>query len=144
MNTQERQLRKELINLCIDLSVKVLVDAPCGDVFWMQDVWEKMSGIVQVYIGCDPNLDIIEENKAHYEMEITIPKVWFEQLDIVNETLPACDMLFCGTFFGSYSTQQRRKILTNFKETRIKHFVTISDGKVKLWTKDEVNNVVSG
>lgn len=81
------QLRSSLPGLFRDLGVTSLLDAPCGDFHWMQQV--DLDGIA--YLGVDIVPELIASNAARFGS----PARTFAVLDLVTDTLPTVDLIFC-------------------------------------------------
>ena len=84
---QTRIIIKELPALFRDLGVSTLLDIPCGDFHWMNQVISD--GID--YIGADIVDELIQNNKRKYERR----NVSFRSLDIIEDELPRVDLVFC-------------------------------------------------
>ena len=70
-----------------ELGARSMLDVPCGDFAWMQRV--DLADVI--YLGGDIVEPLIEENRKKYESE----QVHFQRLDIVNDPLPAVDLVLC-------------------------------------------------
>lgn len=79
------ELRKALPDLVRRLGVRTVLDAPCGDFFWMKE----LVGFAERYIGVDVVPDIVEANRRSW------PAVDFRCLDITTEDLPPSDLILC-------------------------------------------------
>lgn len=86
MASTER-LRAALPGLFERYQVKTLIDAPCGDWFWMQAV--DLTGIT--YVGADISGGLIADNQARFAR----PGVSFRHLDITSDPLPSGDLFLC-------------------------------------------------
>ncbi len=93
-----KSLREWLIKKIKDLNIKNVVDAPCGDFHWMQDVIKNVN---VNYVGLDIVDALIVSNNKSYRNENTI----FETKDICNDKIPNCDLLIVRDclFHLSYS-----------------------------------------
>lgn len=80
--TEIRDLLPGLLN---ELGVRSLLDLPCGDFHWMQNV--DLPGVQ--YIGADVVRTIIDDNRSRF------PDRDFRQLDLITENLPTVDAIFC-------------------------------------------------
>lgn len=90
-------------------AVQSLLDAPCGDFSWMQEVVPA----VKQYVGVDIVPDLIARNTALYRRA----GVSFVCADIVADSLPAADLILCRDCFIHLSTRLIRKALINFRST---------------------------
>ncbi len=73
-------IRRELPALLGDLGATSLLDLPCGDFHWMQNI--DLAGID--YIGGDVVGELVERNQAQQARD----GVRFCKLDLVHDTLP--------------------------------------------------------
>ena len=119
--TRTAALRAALPRVFAQYGVKTLLDAPCGDWFWMQTV--DLTGID--YIGADISGSLIEENTARFARD----GVRFLHLDITSDPLPASDMLLCRDCLFHLKFWLRWKFFDNFCR---------SDGRYLMLTIDHV------
>ncbi|AOY97561.1 hypothetical protein BKK79_37115 (plasmid) [Cupriavidus sp. USMAA2-4] len=80
-------LRRELPYLLREFNIRSLLDVPCGDFNWMQQV--DLSSIR--YIGADIVPEIVERNRAAHAGA----QVQFEHLDLITSPLPKVDAVLC-------------------------------------------------
>lgn len=80
-------LRGVLPGILCKLGVRRVLDAPCGDFNWMQEV--DLYGIQ--YIGCDASVENIQAAYRRADMD-------FRQMDIITEDLPPADAMLCRDF----------------------------------------------
>ena len=105
------KLRAHLPNLLIKYNVKTLVDAPCGDYFWMS----KTNLSLDKYIGIDIVEELIEKNRKQFENQKTV----FQLKDIINNNLPNADMVLCRDCLVHLPDDLIKKVLLNFKRSNI-------------------------
>ena len=98
-------LRRLLPSLLSELNATTLLDLPCGDFHWMQHT--ELSGVE--YIGGDLVGDLIECNRAEYARD----GVEFQKLDLVNDTLPAVDVILCRDCLVHLSFADAQAALSN-------------------------------
>ena len=98
-------IRRELPALLAELGASSLLDLPCGDFHWMQHT--DLSGVR--YIGGDLVGDIIERNRAEYARD----GVEFQRLDLVNDSLPAVDVILCRDCIVHLSFADAQAALSN-------------------------------
>ena len=89
---QTRILIKELELLIRKLKVTSILDVPCGDWNWMQEV--NLDGIT--YWGGDIVDSVIEANKRKF---VDREKVSFKVIDIINDDLPPVDLVLVRDCF---------------------------------------------
>ena len=110
---------KEIINN-LDIFVKKnniqsILDMPCGDFSWMQDLVKKNTDIN--YTGYDIVKDIIVNNNKKYSSS----KIKFLCRDIVNEkNFYNFDLIFIRDFFIHIDNESINRILINIKNSRVK------------------------
>jgi hypothetical protein len=86
-STQTRIIRRELAALIKELNIRTLLDAPCGDYYWMKEVERPLTK----YIGVDIVPELIESNQRMYGSSTTT----FTVTDIAEDELPKVDLIFC-------------------------------------------------
>lgn len=82
-----RAVREVLPRLLGEVRAQSMLDIPCGDFHWMQSV--ALDGID--YTGGDVVGAIIAENSRRHERN----GIRFVQLDVINDRLPAADLVLC-------------------------------------------------
>ena len=113
---QTRVIRNAIPILLKEMGVKTMIDAPCGDLFWMKEVDLP----VEKYIGIDIVDEIIEENKKKYAASDRE----FVSRNIIDEKLPRADLIFCRDCLVHLSFEQGIKAIKNFKESGAKYLLT--------------------
>jgi glycosyltransferase involved in cell wall biosynthesis len=111
-------IRESLLKVLSSLNVKTIIDAPCGDWFWMKEVNLNMVD----YIGIDIVPDLIERNANQFQKS----NIRFQCLDIANENLPSSDLIFCRDCLVHLSYDDAKKIISNFKKSGAKYLLTTS------------------
>ena len=109
---QTEHLRPQLQQLFSDLSIKSVLDIPCGDFNWMKTL--DLSEIS--YIGADIVPDLIEKNLKNYASS----KRDFQVLNLVNDTLPTVDMVLCRDCLVHLSYENIHLALQNIKKSKFK------------------------
>jgi len=105
-------MRIQLISLINSLGIKNMIDAPCGDFYWMKEIINELD-IIE-YIGMDIVKEMIDKNIKHYGGN---KKVSFGQIDVVNQILPKTDLIFSRDCLVHFSYDTAKKILRNFIES---------------------------
>jgi len=106
---QTQELRERLPLLLEDLGVRTLLDAPCGDLNWMQHVHLG----VDEYVGVDLLGEIIAEN----ELRHASGQRRFVRADVIRGALPSADAILCRDLLGHLSFAEIFQALGNFKRT---------------------------
>jgi hypothetical protein len=84
---QTAVLVRELPALLRELGVSTMLDLPCGDFHWMQNI--DLDGIR--YLGGDIVDDLVVRNRARYEAD----NIAFQKLNLLADPLPAVDLVLC-------------------------------------------------
>ena len=108
-------IRKEIPLLIKELKIKSLIDAPCGDFFWMREVELP----VERYIGVDIVKDIVKNNQIKYGNKQLI----FMELNIIKDVMPMTDMILCRDCLVHLSFKQGIKVIKNFKKSGSKYLL---------------------
>lgn len=98
-------IRRELPALLAEMGASSLLDLPCGDFHWMQHT--DLSGVR--YIGGDLVGDLIECNQEKHSCD----GVDFQKIDLVNDTLPAVDVILCRDCLVHLSFADAQAALSN-------------------------------
>jgi hypothetical protein len=105
---QTAAVRRELPALLARHQIKSLVDAPCGDLFWLRQV----AGLeLDSYIG----VDIVPELVDRLSSATPIPNAEFRRLDVVSDPLPKADAILCRDLLVHLNYQQIYRCLRNFR-----------------------------
>jgi 2-polyprenyl-3-methyl-5-hydroxy-6-metoxy-1,4-benzoquinol methylase len=114
---QTESLIKDLGKLLKDLNTTSLLDIPCGDFKWMQEV--DLSGIH--YTGADIVEELIEKNKKDHKYKSNIE---FKVLDLINGPLPKNDLIIVRDCFVHLSFADIFKALENIRSSGCKYLLT--------------------
>jgi len=115
--TQTVIIRSEIPKLIDALKINTMIDAPCGDWYWMRHFPLVK---IQQYIGVDIVKDLIKKNKKIYGTQ----QVIFECKDLVTDLLPQADLILSRDCFVHLSFEDIFKILKNFKASKTKYLLT--------------------
>jgi len=113
---QTSVIRAELPKLISELNIQSMLDAPCGDWYWMKET--KLN--VPQYIGADIVERLINKNQLEYANE----RVAFQCLNLVSDTLPKVDLIFSRDCLVHLSYQDALDIIKNFKRSGAKYLLT--------------------
>jgi SAM-dependent methyltransferase len=83
-------LRKALPKLIQEFGIKSILDAPCGDCYWISKVNLRQ----QMYIGVDIVTKLVSDNRQQFADR----QYQFAQLDICADKLPRADLVICRDF----------------------------------------------
>jgi 2-polyprenyl-3-methyl-5-hydroxy-6-metoxy-1,4-benzoquinol methylase len=115
---QTREVIRQLPGLLQKYGVKTMLDVPCGDFYWMQNV--KLQGVD--YTGADIVKQIIKINNAKFSS----PGLRFCVLDVLNDPVPQVDLIFCRDLLVHLQLDQIKLILENFKNSGSRFLLTTS------------------
>ena len=114
---QSKNLISSLSTFFKNYNIKSILDMPCGDFLWMNELIKKNKKIN--YLGIDIVDELIKENIKIYEND----KIKFKSFDIVNfKTMENFDLVLMRDFFIHTNNSDIRQILFNLKEMNIKYF----------------------
>ena len=113
---QTDRIIKEIPHLIQKFSIKSLLDAPCGDFWWMHhtDLSE-----LDLYIGIDIVGGLIDKNKKLYGNEIKL----FLHKNIITDPLPKVDLILCRDCFVHLTFNQIFLTLRNIKLSGSKYLL---------------------
>ncbi len=112
-------VRRELPELFRRLGVRSLLDAPCGDFYWMREI----VGELERYTGVDIVPELIQRNADAFGSET----VSFLCADIAADPLPPADLVLCRDCFIHLPTRMIRAALQNFHSTGARHLLLTND-----------------
>jgi len=113
---QTRRIRESIPAIIKALEAKVLLDAPCGDFTWMQE----MNLGNTYYIGADIVEEVIKKNTlSHFRKNRS-----FVVADIVQDSLPKADIVLCRDCFVHLSNKDIVRAIRNFKKSQSTYLLT--------------------
>lgn len=110
-------LRSWLVEAIPKLSIKTVVDAPCGDFNWIKELLPHTN---VHYIGLDIVGSLIEENNKNFASD----RIRFATADICSDTIPQCDLLLIRDCLFHLSIADIDKVLRNLANTNYKYLLT--------------------
>ncbi len=113
---QTEVIREEIPKLIADFKIHSMLDAPCGDWYWMK----KTKLNLTQYIGADIVDDLIQKNLREYGNE----QIDFKCLNLVTDSLPQVDLVFSRDCLVHLSFDDALKMIRNFKESGAKYILT--------------------
>ena len=114
-------LRIELPKLIEQFGIKTVLDAPCGDMHWMEEVLAEYPDLN--YIGGDIVDSLVEQHKVTFSSRANTE---FLSLDIIRDTLPAADLMICRDCLFHLSEADIKTFLKNFVNSDIHALLTTS------------------
>jgi hypothetical protein len=127
-----KNVRKELPKLFKKYKIKKILDAPCGDFFWMRQVLNKKK---IHYVGFDIVPELIKENLKRFSNKRTS----FIKLNLINQSLPNGDIIICRALLYHLSYKNIKKVLKNIINSNTK-YVLLTNSCV---SKDFKNNDIT-
>lgn len=123
---QTRKIVQELPILLQRLGISSLIDAPCGDLFWIKEVLEK---VPILYLGIDIVPQLIERNKK----SLSLNRINFKKLDIITEKLTdTADIILCRDLLVHLTFEEIQKVLINFYQTGSKYLLCTTFTKLQI------------
>ena len=113
---QSEVIRRELPALLKKLHVQSLLDAPCGDWYWMGQVDLD----VETYIG----VDIVEALILGNQKKFGNASRNFLCLNLTQDDLPKVDLIFSRDCLVHLSLKDALRVIANFKRTGSKYLLT--------------------
>ncbi|MFC1862642.1 class I SAM-dependent methyltransferase [Thermodesulfobacteriota bacterium] len=111
-----KNIRAKLPKLISELCVSTVLDAPCGDYYWVNLMpWE---GNIN-YIGGDIVQPLINNNIKQFSSDT----VHFMYLDIIHDPIPNADIWLCRDCFIHLSNDDIFTTLNNFFKSNINYIL---------------------
>ena len=130
-----RVIRREIPGLLRRYQIKSMLDAPCGDLFWMKEILPEIIEQGITYTGADIVPGLIEKHQHFFKDE----RMRFHVLDLTKDKVPAADLVLTRDCFIHLSYRNIYKILNNYKSSGITYLLT------NTYTNDSrVNHDVDG
>jgi hypothetical protein len=105
------KIRRGLLDTIQRLNVRTIVDAPCGDYYWLSTV--DLSRNLTWYQGFDIVPQLIEQNKSRYATD----KISFQATDLIKQVPPRADLILCRHLLIHLSFEDGLRVLRNFKRS---------------------------
>ncbi|KAL9647337.1 hypothetical protein ABK040_011702 [Willaertia magna] len=102
--------------------IKTFVDAPCGDVNWIQLLFPFFKENQIEYIGVDIVPELIAKHKVTFkDYEGTVK---FQEKDLAEQILPKGDLIFCRQALQHMNPGNVLKTIHNFCKSGAKYLMT--------------------
>jgi hypothetical protein len=115
---QTAEIRRRIPEVIKKYNIESMLDAPCGDFFWMK---ETSLGLKK-YIGADIVDTLIQKNIKQFGNETTE----FVCLNLVEDQLPKVDLIICRDCLVHLTFEHAKKMISNFKKSGAKYLLTTS------------------
>jgi 2-polyprenyl-3-methyl-5-hydroxy-6-metoxy-1,4-benzoquinol methylase len=86
---QTEKIRKKIPLLIKSKKIKSILDIPCGDFNWMNEI--KIDKLNVNYIGADVVEELVKKNKQKYKKD----NINFLKLNLTKDELPKVDLILC-------------------------------------------------
>lgn len=113
---QTEVIARELPGLVERFGISTMLDIPCGDFRWMQEV---DLGRVD-YIGADIVDALVEENQSTHARDNRA----FRRLNLIEDQLPRVDLVFCRDCLVHFSCADIRLALQNICKSGATYLLT--------------------
>jgi len=107
---QTTEITRQLPSIFKQFKIQSILDAPCGDFHWMQQV--DLSNIS--YTGGDIVKAIISQNQKQFSTAF----INFVQLDLTSTPLDSYDLIFCRDCLVHLSFLHIKQVLRNIKQSQ--------------------------
>jgi hypothetical protein len=114
--SQTKSLIVDLGRLLVEMNIRSVLDIPCGDFNWMQNV--DLSNIN--YIGADIVEDLINSNISKYGGRTNIK---FKVLNLITDPLPECDIIIVRDCLVHLSYKDISLAIKNIKSSKCKYLL---------------------
>ncbi len=119
------KVRKGLLDAIQRLDVHTIVDAPCGDYYWLSTV--DLSRNLAWYKGLDIVPQLIEQNNQRFATK----KISFEATDLIKRVPPRADLILCRHLLIHLSFEDGLRVLHNFKGSGSKYLMITNQPQVQ-------------
>ena len=114
-----RVIRVKIPELIDHYKIRTIVDAPCGDLFWIKTLFRKFNLKGIKYIGLDIVSNIVEQNKLEFHSS----DFNFHEVDLTKGPIPCADLIISRDCLLHFSYKNILAILTNFKASGSKYLL---------------------
>lgn len=92
------------------LGIRILADAGCGDLNWMQ----HLAPVLRLYLGFDIVPELVAELRQQHRKR---NNMFFSELDLVSEVLPESDAILCRDCLSHLSLDAAMQVLEKFRQS---------------------------
>ena len=117
---QTRLIREAIPELLERYGVRSLLDAPCGDMFWIKTLLPVFTEMKIQYHGADIVSPLIEKHRISFEAFHAV----FHVIDLTKGSLPNVDLIFTRDCFIHLSYYNIYSILRNYKLSGARYLLT--------------------
>ena len=109
-------LRLKLVDIIKRYNIKTFLDAPCGDMKWMEEILDY----IENYIGVDIVNDIVEENKRKF---IGFNNIKLKCVDLLQDDIDKADLIFCRDCIQHLSNLEAQLLINNMIKSGSKYLL---------------------
>lgn len=113
---QTAAIARELPRVIGELGIETMLDAPCGDFYWMRHVKLNLTK----YVGVDVIRELVMRNAERFGGNGKL----FMCLDVTTDKLPQVDLIFSRDMTVHLSTNDAIAALKNFKRSKSEYLLT--------------------
>lgn len=110
---QTRVIRTAIVDIIKKYNISSMIDAPCGDFYWMKEVVKNQQCTLESYTGIDIVEDLIKKNNEQYGNS----HVNFISLNLAEQKIPKADLILTRDCFIHLSFSNIFKILKNHQQS---------------------------
>jgi hypothetical protein len=119
------RIRQGLTETLERLNIQTMIDAPCGDFYWLSRL--SLDKRLASYIGFDIVPDLIARNKQSW----ATGRISFEVADLVRQVPPRADLIFCRHLLIHLPFGDSMSLLRNFKSSGSKYLMITTSPHVE-------------
>ncbi len=119
------KVRRGLLDAIQRLDVHTIVDAPCGDYYWLSTV--DLSRNLTWYKGLDIVPQLIEQDNKRFATD----KISFEATDLIKRVPPRADLILCRHLLIHLTFEDGLRVLRNFKDSGSKYLMVTNQPHVQ-------------
>jgi len=113
---QTASIARELPRVVGELRIETMLDAPCGDFYWMRHVKLNLTK----YVGVDVIRELVMRNAERFGGNGKL----FMCLDVTTDKLPAVDLIFSRDMTVHLSNDDALAAFRNFKRSKSEYLLT--------------------
>ena len=132
---QTEVIRQAIPDLIQKYQIKKMIDAPCGDYFWMKEIQQIIENDLDNYYGFDIVNNLVIKNQQLYGSSKTL----FLQKDITSKILPKVDLIFTRDCMVHLSFANIYRVIRNYKRSKSKYLLTTT-----FTNRNQNNDIVDG
>ena len=112
--SETEKLREEIRKVIKDYNIKSVTDLPCGDLNWINLLFDD----IEKYVGCDIVEECITDNKNKY------PEYKFYCLDLESDKIPESDLLIVRDVIGHQPIDVGINMIKNILSSNCKYLLS--------------------